>query len=251
MEFLVNDVRIGVCFAVSFMTSSADPMSRLRGSKCYWKLGYNTSLYIRGFDRLTSVSGSKVMAKNSKYFRKFLGDFHDEFSFYFCHDFGTRNARKSVKPSYYSLVSNKNSGQKWLLALASRTWWRHPNVNKICINILPSCQHQQKNDIQNWNIFFYCKLQDFPIFKGFEHLSNSTAWRVVAEITQEDISPFAVLKTFQRDLKDRNTAIVALNLSNHNFPSDRARELLKPTTIFGVSRKSARFCLKKSENFWV
>jgi len=39
---------------------------------------------------------------------------------YFCHNFGTRNARKSIKPSkdsYYSLVSNKNSSQKMALGI--------------------------------------------------------------------------------------------------------------------------------------
>jgi len=39
---------------------------------------------------------------------------------YFGHNFGTRNARKSVKPSkvlYYSLLSNKNSSQKMALGV--------------------------------------------------------------------------------------------------------------------------------------
>jgi len=44
LGFLVGDVMSGVCFAVCLMTSSADPMSRFRGSQFYWKLGYNTSL---------------------------------------------------------------------------------------------------------------------------------------------------------------------------------------------------------------
>jgi len=33
---LVDDVMIGACFAGFLMTSSVDPMSRLRGSKFYW-----------------------------------------------------------------------------------------------------------------------------------------------------------------------------------------------------------------------
>jgi len=39
---------------------------------------------------------------------------------HFGHNFGTRNARKSIKPSkdlYYSLVSNENSSQKMALGI--------------------------------------------------------------------------------------------------------------------------------------
>jgi len=43
MGFVVDDVMIGECF-VFLMTSSADSMSRFRGSKFYWILGYNTNL---------------------------------------------------------------------------------------------------------------------------------------------------------------------------------------------------------------
>jgi len=35
LGLLVDDVMIGVCFAVLLMTSSVDPMSRLRGSKFF------------------------------------------------------------------------------------------------------------------------------------------------------------------------------------------------------------------------
>jgi len=39
-----DDVMIGVGITIHFMTSSADPMSRICGSKLYWIIGYNTSL---------------------------------------------------------------------------------------------------------------------------------------------------------------------------------------------------------------
>jgi len=43
-RFLVEYIMIGVCFAVIWMASSADPMSRYCDSKFYWILGYNMSL---------------------------------------------------------------------------------------------------------------------------------------------------------------------------------------------------------------
>jgi len=64
---------------------------------------------------------------------------------HFGHNFGTRKARKSIKPSedsYYSLVSNKNSSKKMALSV----WRPGPDyVNKICINILPLYKDQLKN----------------------------------------------------------------------------------------------------------
>jgi len=45
LGFSDNDVMIGACFAGILMTPSADPMSRLCGSKFYWILSYNTSLW--------------------------------------------------------------------------------------------------------------------------------------------------------------------------------------------------------------
>ena len=39
----MGDVIIGVGFAVFWMTSSAEPTSRFRGSKFYWKLGSKDS----------------------------------------------------------------------------------------------------------------------------------------------------------------------------------------------------------------
>ena len=44
--------------------------------------------------------------------------------------------------------------------LTPRGWWHHPNLKKVGINILPSCTHKQKNDIQNWKCFFDSKLLD-------------------------------------------------------------------------------------------
>jgi len=43
LGFLVDDVMItvGLCF---FMMSSTDSLSRFRGSKFYWKVGYKTNL---------------------------------------------------------------------------------------------------------------------------------------------------------------------------------------------------------------
>jgi len=67
------------------------------------------------------------MAKNSKYFRNAVGVRISLINlWHFGLNFGTRNARKSIKPFkdlYYSLVSNKNSSQK------NGSWrWRHgPN----------------------------------------------------------------------------------------------------------------------------
>jgi len=49
----------------------------------------------------SSVSGSKVMPKNSKYFRNLLSNFRDSLINFrkFGHNFGTRNTRKSIKSS--------------------------------------------------------------------------------------------------------------------------------------------------------
>jgi len=44
LGFLIDDVIIGGDFAVTLMTSSAEPVGRFCGSKFYWILGYNTSL---------------------------------------------------------------------------------------------------------------------------------------------------------------------------------------------------------------
>jgi len=43
LAFLLDDVMIGVCFKVLYDVI-AESMSRFRGSKFFWKLGYNTSL---------------------------------------------------------------------------------------------------------------------------------------------------------------------------------------------------------------
>jgi len=47
---------------------------------------------------------------------------------HFGHNFGTRNARKSIKPSkdmYHSLVSNKNPSQK------NGSWRWHPGPDDV------------------------------------------------------------------------------------------------------------------------
>jgi len=44
LEFLVDDVMSGACFAFLLMTSSPIQSSRYCGSKFYWILGCNTSL---------------------------------------------------------------------------------------------------------------------------------------------------------------------------------------------------------------
>jgi len=75
----------------------------------------------RALDQLPSISGSEVMAKKFQIFQECCRGLA-EISLinlrHFGHNFGTRNARKSIKPSkdsYYSLVSNKNSSQKMAL----------------------------------------------------------------------------------------------------------------------------------------
>jgi len=81
-------------------------------------------------DRFSSISGAKVMAKKTQIFENSLGNF-PEISLFFCffgHNFGTRNASKSIKPSkdsYDSLVSNKNSSQK------NSSWWWHPGPDDV------------------------------------------------------------------------------------------------------------------------
>jgi len=75
----------------------------------------------------------------------------------------------------------KTQVKKWLLVLASRTQWHHPNVNKICINILSSCTHQKKQKTSKSKIYFFiANYKTFPIFRGFEQLSSSIGWRVTA-----------------------------------------------------------------------
>jgi len=61
--------------------------------------------------------GTKLWTKNSIFqeFPSGLARISPSSFQYFCHNFRTRNARKSIKPckdSYYSLLSNKNSSQK-------------------------------------------------------------------------------------------------------------------------------------------
>jgi len=68
----------------------------------------------KALDRLSSVSASKVMLKKFQIHQEFSKEFSVISiinSRYFGDNFGTRNARKSIKSSkdlYYSLESNKN-----------------------------------------------------------------------------------------------------------------------------------------------
>jgi len=52
---------------------------------------------------------------------------------------------------------------------------------QICINILPLCEHQQKTRHPKLNkILFISNYKTLPIFRGFEQLSSSISWRVMA-----------------------------------------------------------------------
>jgi len=48
------------------------------------------------------------------------------------------------------------------------------------MNILPSCKHQRKKRHIKLKYVFFCKLEDFLIFRGFVKISSSICWRVMA-----------------------------------------------------------------------
>jgi len=63
----------------------------------------------------------------------------------FGHNFGTRNVRKSIKPSkdlHYSLVFNKNSNLKMAHGVGVQGPMMSSKCKQICMNIFPSCKHQ-------------------------------------------------------------------------------------------------------------
>jgi len=65
----------------------------------------------------------------------------------FGHNFEIRYAKKSIKPlkdMYYSLVSNKNTSQKMALGVGIQCLMMSCKCKQVCINILLSCPHQQK-----------------------------------------------------------------------------------------------------------
>ena len=73
------------------------------------------------------------------------------------------------KESYYSLASNKNSYQKWLLALASRDWWRHPIMHQPD----PLVTSSSTKKIQSFTTFSNRNDKTFLILKCF--LNSSLA----------------------------------------------------------------------------
>jgi len=79
------------------------------------------------------MSGSKLLGKKFQTFQEFprgLAEISLIYLQYFGHIFGTRNARKSIKPSedlYYSFLSNKNLSQKY------GSWRWLPGSNDIIL----------------------------------------------------------------------------------------------------------------------
>ena len=71
LAFLVNDVMTRVSFVFFSITSSANTMSRFRGSKFYWILGYLYESSEPLIDFLPFVVQT-LCQKNSRYFRDFL-----------------------------------------------------------------------------------------------------------------------------------------------------------------------------------
>jgi len=73
LGFWVHGIIIGVCFVVILMTSSSDTTSRYRGSNFF---GFYARIRVfRALDRVSSVSGSKVMPKKFQTFQEFCTEF--------------------------------------------------------------------------------------------------------------------------------------------------------------------------------
>jgi len=113
LGFLVDDVMSGVCFAFLLMTSSSIRLIRYSGSRFYCILGYNTSLHCPWSTFLVP----KLRPKKQNVYKN-LGEFARNSRInirLFWHNFSTRSATKSIKPSkdsYYSLESKQTLSHK-------------------------------------------------------------------------------------------------------------------------------------------
>ena len=124
----------------------------------------------------------------------------------FWYNFGSRNARNSIKgskDSYYNLESNKTLRHK------ISTFVRLPGDDDVIVNQTKTWHPKLKQ-------FSYCKLQHFPIFRGFEYLSSSTCCRVVAgqSLAWEGQSYFFLF-------------LSKIGFLSHNFGSNYARKPIK------------------------
>jgi len=85
--------------------------------------------------------------------------------------FFNRNAGKPMKCSkdfHSCLVSNRNLSQKFHPVVWAQGRWPEPNLAHFwCCT--------RKVNIQNFP-FFYCNLEDSPMFWAFEQLSSTIAW---------------------------------------------------------------------------
>ena len=118
----------------------------------------------RGLDRLPSVSGAQVRARRPQ----IIEDMAEQVQgislvnfCLFCHNFWTRNARKSIKPSedsYCNLESKKNfESQNLMDCWTPRVWRHYPNVNKYAYTSSDYVNINIKPEISSWNFYFQSK----------------------------------------------------------------------------------------------
>ena len=142
-------------------------------------IGLKAIIWIfRGFHELCSVSGFKITAKLPEIkIRKIpaISCGNPEIFENVWHNFGTKNARKSIKrseDSYSSLGSNKTLSHE--IDLLDRRWRHQKHRTYLSHDVI-----DQKPQIQNKN-FFILNYKTSRVFRGFEQLSSSICCRVTA-----------------------------------------------------------------------
>ena len=181
----MNVVRVGVGFAFFcfFYDVIAQTMSGFMCLKFVWILGCRLIRVFRALDRLPSVSDAKVMSKRPHFFQELPRGLVEISLINFClffHKFWTRNARKSIKPpkdSYCSLESTKFWATKSGRLVDSQEKMMSSKCKQICINIVPLCKRQQKNDISSLH-FFSLNYKTSRVSEGFVQLSSTVALKV-------------------------------------------------------------------------